>query len=467
MFVIIFNEWKILFRNRSIVYVSLIFILSIISLAWMSNLQSGNQSKAQAAAEKHIRSQWDNLEPMNPHRAAHYGVYVFKPISILNSLDDGVSSITGNVLKLEGHVQNEIVHSEASQSIIISKFGKLKPSIILQYVVPLFLIFLSFGSVTNDKETGRMKLIAMQGVSPEKLVLSKSISIWLYGLILIMFSVFLQSSLGSLALDTGLRLGLIFISYGLYYLIVVCLSTFISASFKSNTSAISLLLATWIAWTIFLPKIWGNTVEKVHPLPSRQNFIAQMKEDRSKGIDGHNPRDERRSKLEQEYLVKYKVDSLSQLPINFDGIVMQADEEYGNQVWDKHFGNNYLIYQKQKKLYQLSGLLNPFSSLQNLSMGFCGSDMIHHLDFLKKAEHYRRYLIKTLNDKHAHGGSKTGEWRWTVDNTFFRSVKTFDYQIMLIKNHIGYYLFDTLVLIAWGIFAGSLMRYKIKRDILL
>ena len=467
MIVIILNEWKILFRNRSIVYVSLIFILSILSLAWMSNVQSENQSKAQVAAEKHIRSQWDNLEPMNPHRAAHYGVYVFKPISILNSLDDGVSSITGNVLKLEGHVQNEIVHSEASQSITISKFGKLKPSIILQYVVPLFLIFLSFGSITNDKETGRMKLIALQGVSLEKLVLSKSISIWLYGLMLIMFSVLLQSLLGSLALDAGLRLGLTFISYGLYYLIVVFLSTFISVSFRNNTSAISLLLATWIVWTIFLPKIWGNTVEKVHPLPSRQNFIAQMKEDRSKGIDGHNPRDERRSKLEKEYLVKYKVDSLSQLPINFDGIVMQADEEYGNQVWDKHFGNNYLIYQKQKKLYQLSGLLNPFSSLQNLSMGFCGSDMIHHLDFLKKAENYRRYLIKTLNDKHAHGGSRTGEWRWTVDNTFFRSVKTFDYQTMLIKNHIGNYLFDILALIAWAIFAGSLMRYKIKRDILL
>ena len=467
MIAIILNEWKILVRNRSIVYVSLIFILSIISLTWMSNLQSENQSKAQAAAEKHIRAQWDNLEPMNPHRAAHYGVYVFKPISILNSLDDGVSSITGNVLKLEGHVQNEIVHSEASQSITISKFGKLKPSIILQYVVPLFLIFLSFGSITNDKETGRIKLIALQGVSPEKLVLSKSISIWLYGLMLIIFSILLQSLLGSLALDAGLRLGLTFISYGLYYLIVVFLSTFTSVSFRNNTSAISLLLATWIVWTIFLPKIWGNTVEKVHTLPSRQNFIAQMKEDRSKGIDGHNPRDERRSKLEKEYLIRYKVDSLSQLPINFDGIVMQADEEYGNQVWDKHFGNNYLIYQKQKKLYQLSGLLNPFSSLQNLSMGFCGSDMIHHLDFLKKAEHYRRYLIKTLNDKHAHGGSRTGEWRWTVDNTFFRSVKTFDYQTMLIKNHIGNYLFDILAIIAWAIFAGFLIRYKIKRDILL
>ena len=467
MISIILNEWKILVRNRSIVYVSLVFMLSIISVVWMGNLQSKNQSQAQIAAEKHIRAQWDNLEPMNPHRAAHYGVYVFKPISILNSLDDGVSSITGNVLKLEGHVQNEIVHSEASQSIAISRFGKLKPSTILQYMVPLFLIFLSFGSISNDKETGRLKLIALQGVSLEKLVLSKSLSIWLYGLGLLIFSIILQLLLGSSSADFGTRIGFILISYGLYYFIVVCLSTYISASFKNNTSAISLLLATWILWTIFLPKIWGNTAEKVHPLPSRQNFILQMKEDRSKGIDGHNPTDERRSKLKEEYLARYNVDSLSQLPINFDGIVMQADEEYGNQVWDKHFGNNYLIYQKQKRLYQLSGLLNPFSSLQNLSMGFCGSDMIHHLDFLKKAELYRRYLIKTLNDKHAHGGSKTGEWRWTVDNTFFRSVKTFEYQTMKIKDQIENYYIDILSLIVWVLFSGFLIRYKIKRDIII
>ena len=255
MISIILNEWKILVRNRSIVYVSLVFMLSIISVVWMGNLQSKNQSQAQIAAEKHIRAQWDNLEPMNPHRAAHYGVYVFKPISLLNSLDDGVSSITGNVLKLEGHVQNEIVHSEASQSIAISRFGKLKPSTIIQYMVPLFLIFLSFGSISNDKETGRLKLIALQGVSLEKLVLSKSLSIWLYGLILLIFSILLQLLLGSSSADFGTRIGFILISYGLYYFIVVCLSTYISASFKNNTSAISLLLATWILWTIFLPKI--------------------------------------------------------------------------------------------------------------------------------------------------------------------------------------------------------------------
>ena len=67
MISIILNEWKILVRNRSIVYISLVFMLSIISIVWMGNLQSENQSQAQIAAEKHIRAQWDNLEPMNPH----------------------------------------------------------------------------------------------------------------------------------------------------------------------------------------------------------------------------------------------------------------------------------------------------------------------------------------------------------------------------------------------------------------
>ena len=49
---------------------------------------------------------------------------------------------------------------------------------------------------------------------------------------------------------------------------------------------------------------------------------------------------------------------------------MQADEEYGNKVWDKHFGKLYDQLKSQKQKYQISGFLNPFSSLQNLSMGF-------------------------------------------------------------------------------------------------
>ena len=37
---------------------------------------------------------------------------------------------------------------------------------------------------------------------------------------------------------------------------------------------------------------------------------------------------------------------LGLIPQHFDVIVMQQDEEYGNLVWDKHFGNNYNILQR-------------------------------------------------------------------------------------------------------------------------
>ena len=101
------------------------------------NYPNNNQQTFTAEAQEHIRSQWENLEEMNPHRASHYGSYAFKPLNTLNSMDNGINDITGNVIKLEGHIQNDCV-LDASQSLTISKFGKLKSSLILQYVIPLF-----------------------------------------------------------------------------------------------------------------------------------------------------------------------------------------------------------------------------------------------------------------------------------------------------------------------------------------
>ena len=100
----------------------------------------------------------------------------------------------------------------------------------------------------------------------------------------------------------------------------------------------------------FLPTIASNTSEKLIPLPTRAEFKEAMLEDRSKGIDGHNPRGERRDALEKETLEKYNVENLSDLPINFSGILMQEDEEYGNMVWDKHFGSLYEKLELQKEL---------------------------------------------------------------------------------------------------------------------
>jgi ABC-2 type transport system permease protein len=188
-----------------------------------------------------------------------------------------------------------------------------------------------------------------------------------------------------------------------------------------------------------------------------------MKEDRSKGIDGHNPSDEREKELREKVLKEYKVDSLSQLPINFDGLVMQADEEYGNMVWDKHFGKLRTVLAQQKQTYQLGGIFNPFVSLQNASMGFTGSDNLHHQDFLVQVENYRRVFIKMLNDKHAFGGSKTGDWDWKADNNFYKSVPDFAYKPTPMRAILPNYILDLGLLAFWVIITTVLLVFGAKK----
>ena len=138
---------------------------------------------------------------------------------------------------------------------------------------------------------------------------------------------------------------------------------------------------------------------------------------------------------------------------------MQADEEYGNIVWDKHFGHNRDVLQKQKQSFQLGGIINPFISLQNTSMGFMASDNLHHQEFLLQVENYRRVFIKMLNEKETFSRSKTGR----EDNAFFRSVPDFDYKPTQISAVISNYMLDIGLLILWSILVIVLIVFGTKK----
>ena len=292
------------------------------------------------------------MSASNPHSAAHFGTYAFKPNSILNNLDEGVNAVTGVVLRLEGHKQNEVAFSEASQSLTISQFGKFKVSLLFQFIIPLFLIFLAFNIYTTEITSGRLKLLLVQGNSLRKIVFAKILSLLSLSTILLSITILLQLifNFSKIELDQFVRLNIFFWSYFIYYFIIIAYTVLLSMIFKKNTSSLSLTIITWLLWTIFLPKTIGNFTESITPLTTRIELSESMKEDRAQGIDGHNPFDTRKKDLEKEVLDKYQVDSLSQLPVNFAGILMQADEEYGNSVWDKHYGDLYGKLETQKTL---------------------------------------------------------------------------------------------------------------------
>ena len=460
-----FNEWKRFLRNSLLRVLTAVFGVSLVVVTWFGIIQSQSQMDAQEVAHEHIRAQWDEMEPSNPHSAAHFGSYAFKPTSILSAVDEGINGITGNVLRLEGHTQNEMMFSEASQSQPLSKFGKVKPSLLFQFLIPLFLLFLSFDAYPIERRSGRLKLLVNQGASIFQLVLAKVLCVWTMGLSLLVITLCVQLLISPSEFEgeQWIRLLLLTSGYAVYYFVLINVTVLVSLWLQDATASISVMMLVWISWTVFLPKITGNVAEQMVPLPTRIEFQEAMSQDRSEGIDGHNPFDERKKKLEAATLEKYKVETLEELPINFAGIVMQADEEYGNEVWDKHFGDLYLQLEHQKNIVQCTGLVNPFSALQSISMGTAGTDMFHHLDFLQQSEEYRRVFIKTLNDEYAFGGSKTGERGWKADTAFFQSVKDFTYTYPSIGSISSKYVLDIVVLFLWSIVSFILLSVVSKR----
>ncbi|MEL6675560.1 MAG: DUF3526 domain-containing protein [Bacteroidota bacterium] len=465
MWQIIKNEWHFLVRTKLMVGITLGFAALLLTTIILANYQTRKQAEAYHGAKHHVRSQWESIDAMNPHGAAHYGTFVFKPANLLSSLDEGVNSITGNMIRIEGHVQNEMIHSEASQMQAISRFGKLRSSLILKYIIPLLLIFLAFSAVSTEKQSGRLRLIVLQGGNPTKLVLAKSLAIWFYGIMLLLLVMASYSLLNLQNLDANvLQRSLMFFGvYALYYFVVTGLTIFLSSRWQNPTLALTSMLGIWMVWTVFLPNILLSSVEKWHPLPSRNDFQAAMREDRTKGIDGHNPSDKRAKTLEARVLAEYGVNSLSQLPINFDGIAMQEDEEYGNQVWDKHFGSVRRVLARQKNSLQFGGIIDPFISLDNTSKGFSATDNFHHQEFLVQVEHFRREFIKALNDEHAYGGSRSGDWGWEADNDFYRSVEDFTYQPTELKTVFSQYWLDIGILLFWSLLTLGLLFFGTKK----
>jgi ABC-2 type transport system permease protein len=92
------------------------------------------------------------------------------------------------------------------------------------------------------------------------------------------------------------------------------------------------------------------------------------------------------------------VSSIEAAPINFSGISLQEGEEHGNEVFDRHYGALFDIFERQNRVYQLGGYLAPLVAVRSLSMALAGTDFAHHRNFVRAAEDYRRSIQRVMND---------------------------------------------------------------------
>ncbi|QIL41392.1 ABC transporter permease [Pedobacter sp. HDW13] len=246
--VLIKKELLLAYRNKTVqISAGIIWVLFISAMA-CSYLNYQARYKQRLAANTLFRQQWEHQQ-RNPHDAGHFGTYLFKSVNLLNVFDAGIDDYTGNTYRVEAHIQHEMSSSEAENNDGAMRFGTLTLALILQLLVPLFLLFNTSTSITSERESGTLKMLQAQGLSNGKIIWTKVFANYLL-IVSIVLPVFILLVTAVLYVPGSAyllpRLCWILITFLLYFLLIALLGTIISTLSNHSGKALLSALCFWI-----------------------------------------------------------------------------------------------------------------------------------------------------------------------------------------------------------------------------
>ncbi|MBP2830862.1 DUF3526 domain-containing protein [Aquimarina sp. U1-2] len=456
------KESKELFRDGRVRIAMFIVILLMGISIWISTQHYQNINKQYETAKTAERNVWDNQGEKNPHSAAHYGTYAFKPKYPLSLIDQGVDKYVGSSIFLEAHKRNEAQFSAAADQTGLARFGDLTPDFMLLFMIPLLIILLGYNSFTKEHEMGTLTLLKSQGFSAWRWVLGKWMALFIPILTLttVLFIVagLILSNLKDFGIFDWNSLIWMYLLYTAYYIIFVNLILFISAKTKKSGISLVVALSVWIVSCLAIPKAASNIAEDKYPYPTRQEFAANVLKDKKQGLDGHNPWSKEAKLLKEKVLAEHGVDSIHKLPFNFDAYRMQKGEEHEADIYFKHY--NYLKDQftKQTKVYKGLAVFSPYLPTRFMSMAIAHTDYATHWNFADAAENYRIATQKFLNDDFAKN-SAYGNWGYKADASFWKKLPVFEYSPPELTAVLSQNTLNLAVLSTWLLGSFALLSF--------
>ncbi|MFD0963483.1 ABC transporter permease [Pseudofulvibacter geojedonensis] len=462
---IIFKELKELIRDGrfKIAIIISCILLIIATVTGINQYQKSNQQYAESVDKE--RNIWETQDEKNPHSAAHYGTYAFKPKFALSLFDYGVTKYTGNSIFLEAHNRNEASFSEASDQTSLTRFGTLSINFVLIYLFPLIIILIGYNTYTKELEHQTILLLKSQGIQSIKLVLGKWLAtftpIFILTSIVFLFIGLTLSNLNNLTFFNWYSLLTLFAIYLFYYLIITTITVLVSLWSKSSGKSLVISLVIWIVFCFITPKIATNIANDKHPYPSKLEFSERITKDKKEGLDGHNPWNKAAKKLEEETLKEYGVDSISQLPFNYAGYRMQKGEEHEAKIYEKHYGILKDISVKQNNAYQNLSFLSPFIPIRFLSMEVANTSDNLHWKFTAAAEKYRIQKQQFLNYD-IKDNSKFGERGYKMSTDKFKQLPKFNFTPPTLSEILKENKQNLIFLVLWFVisFTGLIISSK-------
>jgi ABC-2 type transport system permease protein len=452
-------------RLRLAAAVVFTLLLAALAIGWAHWRRVRIERDAAARADASV---WLDQGKRNPHSAAHFGQYAFKPVASLAFADRGIDPYMGIAIWMEAHYQNPFLLRPAEDATALQKFGDLTASTVLQLLVPLLIVLFAFSAMTSEKEGGMLAQLLAAGVSPRALAVGKALGVALALSLLIVPAAVIGAAAAVLASpraswpDLAARIAGLSAAYLLYFLLFVGLSIAVSAWASSGRTALLILFGFWIANGLALPRVAADLAQRLHPAPTSTAFWDAVRKDMAEGMDGHNPSDARSKAFEKSVLRRYGVEKLEDLPVNFDGLALQEGEEYGNQVFDRRWGELWENFARQARVQSVLSLLAPAIAVRDVSMAFAGTDFAHHRDFAMAAERHRRVINRMLNEDMAEKAGREG-FSYLAEPALWRRIPQFAYRGPTAGFALAAQRGAIALLAGWCLAAAALAAWSVSR----
>ncbi len=448
------------FRWCSILVGSLLLIS--LGHGWV---QARKSQQEHAAAQSTAREHWETQGEKNPHSAAHYGIYAFKPRLALSFVDEGVDPYTGTSVWLEAHRQNDFLLRPAQDATAAQRIGALTAAQVLQHLVPLLIILLTFGALAGERERGTLRQLLATGIGRRELAVGKALGVS-GALALLLVPAALVGAAALVVANPGpaaspLARGAVLAGvYLAYFTAFLALSLAVSAWARSARTALVILLAVWVVNGLVAPRAAVDLSKWFHPTPSALEFARTVEREMATGV-GDISRPDRAASTER-LLAEYRVEEVEDLPINAVGVYLQESEEFGNRIFDRNYGALWDTFERQGTVHETVAVAAPLLAVRTLSMGLAGTDVEQHRHFATAAETYRRDLMRRMNGDMTEN-SLTGDFSYAVGAEVWEAVPPLQYTAPTLAWVLGNRILSLLVLGTWLVGAIIAAAVRVRR----
>jgi len=296
---IIKTEWRNLFAEKSFLVLAAMFsVLLVYGIFNASNWVKERSAQSQVLLEKHEANLAEKQEkvrqgvkgtnapgnntpdPGDPYDIGmnlHYAVMPFLPSAIFAvGQSDVLSNNAGIALST---LQRTEADKEGFENPLSFLAGRFDLSFVIVYLLPLFVLAMSFNVLSNERESGTLQLLLANPLKLKTLLTAKVTAsfILILGITLAVTILGLLLTANISHTDFLSRFILWILLIAAYTAFWFSLAVFVNSfGFSSATNAV-VSSATWLILVLILPTLLNVAISAIYPVPPRNEVVSAIR----------------------------------------------------------------------------------------------------------------------------------------------------------------------------------------------